>query len=511
MYIPMNKNLVIFYLLSSISIFSFGQSDLNVCDQLQLTDKIKCQFEVEYNKFSKDAFNYLKGNEKSSQMDFQNLIYQLTSRKSINSLGIPLMNKLFEMEKLTFYSKNISANSRELITWMRDPYLVVLLERAIKEDETETNYFFKEKILVEVSNYLNLLMSKKYPYYNYETKNKKAVKFIGIRTGNDLFTSLKGFPQKNLDRDYTGSLLLEIGTDYLNSLRKRPLKTYQTFFYGFDVFTPSFYDTFKFKNFNDFDTLDRPHASFQYFGWSKKGLSKHDRIRWSTTIKLGKIGGKIGNQFQTVLHQDVSYSLRPKGWDAQISNKGRLGFSLETKHEWQFRESKGRANRFTNINLSFFNESKVGTYMTNTTFGFQISNKSYSQTNHNFINQRTKQGVINRMDHIMYNISLNYTHVVHNTMLEGYGWFRTNENKNDKFTPTSIYTLDKSMINKNLLTINIRLAYTTRYATIFYNWFGFSPETKLGKLNSSDSRLEGVDLSKRLHHFAEIGMSFNVH
>lgn len=123
-------------------------------------------------------------------------------------------------------------------------------------------------------------------------------------------------------------MLIEIGTDFFAFLRKRATKSYQTLLYGFDVYTPYFKDSTIFSADTSFNTKDRPHASFQYVGWSKKGLSRNGKYKWASTIKFGKIGGKAGAKFQNALHQDISYSPRPKGWDAQIANGGRIGLLI---------------------------------------------------------------------------------------------------------------------------------------------------------------------------------------
>jgi hypothetical protein len=471
-------------------------------------------FQTEYERLCNDVYLFRNSGTKNQVKDYINKDHHY-----VNTAGKKLMTFLYKEEERTNYETTINSDTRKLISSVTEPYILVLLERAIKEDLVKDNidmpdntYFFKYKVLKEVTDQMNLIMKSKYPYYTYETQKKQGVKFFSVRTGNDLFAPFA----PNLDRDYTGSLLVELGTDYLNPLRRRPIKTYQTFFYGFDVFTPQFNDTTKFKNFNSYDTLDRPHASFQYFGWSKKALSKYGKMRWSTTFKFGKIGGKIGGQFQTALHQDISYSLRPKGWEAQISNGGRLGISIETKHEFQFKwiNSSGNANSISNLNFIPFIELKYGSYMTNSSLGFGFSNKKFNQNNHNFINHRTRQGILHRLDHFMYNISFKRTWVIHNTMLEGFGWYRTTDQdtlKADFKTPKSIYVLKETQVRNIFYTLNIGLSYTTRYATIFYNYFVFSPETKLGDLKSTNPKYLKLDLSKRWHHFAEVGLSFNIH
>lgn len=490
---------------------------MSVClsAQNQYLDLFAYEYEILYEE------TYKSNTVSDGQKTIENVksIIDDVALKDINTVANNLMIVLFDCEMQTPFNEKISPDSRELINYMREPYLVVLLERAIKNDTSTLfhlnsagTHMFKDKIIKEVSKQLNLLMIYTYPYYTYETKKKMPIKFISVRTGNDLFCPFR----QNFDRDYTGSLLIEVGTDYLNPLRRRPVKSYQTFLYGFDVFTPSFNDVTKFQKADDIDSLDRPHASFQYFGWSKKALSKYDKLRWSSTIKFGKIGGRAGEVFQNVLHQDISYSLRPKGWDAQISKGGRLGISIEEKFEYQFTPIDDKVNlnniKIFNIVPSF--EAKLGTYMTNASLGVSISNKKFAQANHNFISHRIRQGAYHPLDYLMYSASFKSTWVVHNTMLEGYGINNTTDQdtlKADKFTPKSVYVLQSNQVQRLVHTVNVCVSYTTRFATFFYNWFMFSPETKLGRLDAKNEWSHHINMSTRWHHFAEVGLTFNIH
>ncbi len=485
--------------------------------QIEMSDKILLKdFRDESDKLYLQTFH--DQNLSSDQKVLENMRFYFSDMnyKEVNTIANPLKEIIYTSERRNQFSADISDLTRQLICEVKEPYVLNLIERAMKNDTTtidvatETRMdLFKEKIYNAIEKQKQLLLSARYPYYKYETKSKKLINFFRIATGNDLFV----FTTKNLDRDYTGSLMIEMGTDYFKFLRRRPVKSYQTVLYGFDVFTPSFYDTLKFKDFNSFDTLDRPHASFNYFGWKQCSQSLNDKFRWTFAIKFGQIGGRIGEQFQTALHQDISYSLRPKGWDAQISKGGRIGVSVEAKQEYQFYLDellKTRSFKLLPMYLSPFLESKIGTYMTNASFGLQFSNKKFTTVNPHFISHRVRQGVQHWSQHFMYNLAFKTTYVVHNTMLEGYGIFNTTESKNDPFTPKSIYFLNYDQVQRWLYTGNVTLAYTTTFATLFYNWSIFSPETKLSQLNSKDSRILNIDIGKRWHHFAEIGLSFNV-
>lgn len=474
-------------------------------------------------------------------IEYQNIFTNVRQKKvstdkgdavNVNNIGNNLMSLLIQMEEPTEYEKDISVATRQLISTKSDPYVLILVQRAIKENKNlNTRLHLKEKLLKEIGLQVNLLMEDQYPYYNYSTKQKQLVKFVSIRSGNDMFT-MAGlidlvffgknkywkdggtFFQRNDDRDYTGSLLIELGTDYLNTLRRRPLKTYQTLLYGFDVYTPYFKDAIKFPADTSFNKLDRPHASFQYFGWGKKGISRGDKYRWSTVIKFGKIGGNAGPKFQNALHQDISYSPRPRGWGAQIANGGRIGFSIEFSQEFFPKKffTGTNLNDWKNMYASIITEEKIGTYMSTASMGFRLSNKNFRQCNQNFINHRIRQTVNTFADHLMYNILFLATFVKHNTMLEGYGLMSTREEDNDVLTPSSRYYLNKDQVRRINYLFNTTVSYTTRFGTVFYNWKSISPETKLGLIgiNSPCSGQE-MNIAKRWHHFAEIGFTFNHH
>ena len=450
---------------------------------------------------------------------------------SINNAELPLMDLLIRLEAPTMYNEKVNPVTRRVIASRKDIYTLILLERTIVEN-LDSNLFLKEKLLSEISAQVNLLTKASYPYYTYETRKKQAVKFISIRSGNDLFTMAGLFStlvlpknqelkdggiifQRNDDRDYTGSLLIEVGTDYLNTLRRRPIKSYQTVLYGFDVYTPYFK---KFTSDTSTNRLDRPHASFHYFGWSKKGLAKSDRYRWATTVKFGKIGGSAGAKFQNVLHQDISYSPRPQGWGAQIANHGRVGISFEAQQEIQFKklhwhlEDNPNPDHFGHLYLTPYFEERLGTYMTTAAGGLYLTNKSFRQNNHNFINHRPRQTVFGRFHHLMYRVGFVTTYVKHNTMLEGYGIINTREKDADPLTPYSMYYMARERIRPFYHTFNIALSYTSRYATFFYNWKSISPETKNTNIGvPSPASGEEMNIANRWHHFAEIGLTFNLH
>ena len=443
-----------------------------------------------------------------------------------------LASLLIASEENTEFDKNISARTRELISSTSDSYCVLLIRRAMMDNE-DISEWLRRKLLKALGEQTDILDDTEASMYRLPSDHKKLVKFTSVRTGNDLFTLAglydeafnpktkfmkdnKWLFQRNDDRDYTGSLLVEIGTDYLNIHGSNPSKSYQTFLYGFDVYTPYFRDKKIFPADTSFNKLDRPHASFQYFGWSRKTLSFNTKVRSTFTIKAGRVGGQAGAKFQNTLHRDISYSPQPRGWAAQVGNGGRIGVSFEYTAERQDRIKD--KNLYTNLIF----DGKLGTYMTVAGVGVGITNKSFAQCNPNFIslNRRKKTDRFWQVvrQHLMYRASISYYRVVHNTMLEGYGVFKTTENTDSvvNFAPKSRYILDASRIHRNTYQLNYTVSYSTKYVTFFYNWKCYSPETTNGDIGIPSpysvmiGKPKDMDISKRWHHFAEIGVSFNI-
>ena len=482
--------------------------------------KIDVEFEREVKRLENSYLLYRKAKKKDqTRVRSFKLIKDDLLYSDFNLEGHSLAELLFELEERNRnYSSNIVSDSAQrLINSIDNPYYLALLERSLSDmDVDPQHYVLLERLVEQTGQRMKLIDKKAQNFYTYQTQTKKLVKFIHLRIGNDLFQF--NTISKNYDRDLTGSLNFEIATDYLNLGRKRPLKSYQILGYGFDVYTPQFNDSVKFKKFNDYDSLDRPHGSFQYAQWAKKGLSRTNRMRWSTAFKLGIIGGKIGYVFQTVLHQDISSSLRPKGWDAQIAKGGRLGTSIETRHEYLLAINRLN-NKSVNPN-SFFKfylvpnlDLKFGSFMTNASLGLTLTNKDFTHSNHHFINQRKNFGRFNIWDNLMYRINFTGTYVKHNTMLEGFGYWNTSETnpkKVDEFTPKSAYILQSNQVRRFIYYVNSAISYSARNFTIFYNHFIYSPETTLGNLNAKDPRRMNIDVGHRLHVVAEIGMNFAI-
>jgi len=466
-------------------------------------------------------FNYRK---KNNLVIKRNTSVNNNTRSALDTL----VKDLVLGEKPNEFSETLLPVTLEKIVTKEDPFALVMLRRELVEDKSaDKSDHMKRKLIKVVDRRISETCYDNFPMYSYKNQCQRPVRFVSIRTGNDLFTpaglyatftnkELKQsnwYFQKNDDRDYTGSLLIEVGTDFLRAPRGRNFNSYQTVFYGFDVFTPYFKDYAIFTKNDTFNINDRPHASFQYFGWSKNGLSRRSLYRWSFFIKFGKIGGYNGSDFQAALHQDISFSPRPRGWGAQIANNGRLGISIEGAHEWDKQLiNHPRDQHFWNLHLQLPISWKAGSYMTNASIGLVLTNKSFKQNNTNYINHRTRQTVNRRSDNLMYAFSFNATGVQHNTMLQGYGIVSTNESKDDTLTPKSRHKLNRSQVRPIIFNTSFLVSYTARYFTVFYKWTSFSPETYQDDIKAKryPTDTETMKIGKRWHHFAVIGISFNV-
>ena len=426
-----------------------------------------------------------------------------------NLSGIPLKDILVKIEQEdTTRAEGISLQSVQLINQISQPYTLILLENAIIDDSSGVDIQIKNDLIEYINLRSTELCKLMYPYYAYPTKNKRIAKFAKLTTANDLFMwPFSGIKKlKNYDMDYTGALNVKIATDFLSAYRRRPTLSYQTVEFGFDVWTPYFKDTTIFDSFDSFNPDDRPHASFIYVGWNKNGLSKYHNYRWTTKVRVGTIGGQIGEIFQTGLHQDISNSPEPKGWDAQISNGRRIGLDLGYKGEYNIVVFKKRDKKsFLKLNLQPGLELNMGTYMTYISPTLKIGNRNFLLQNADDIYYRYSLSSANIWQNLSWKIEYQPRFVVHNTMLEGYGIIGVMEENNYPSTPSSIHTVQD--INSWVHILGLNLSYSSRYYSFFLLYNIKSPEANLGVINAGDDLL---DLSKRWHKYATIGVSYNL-
>ncbi len=432
--------------------------------------------------------------------------------KYVSTAGLKLLYYLLESEKNTWHSKDISDSTRKLLSLISNPYTLVLLDRAIvnytfndSTNFTQTDWSnMKEKLRDEIGLDQVRLNKNTHPFYTYETKKKQFLKFLYLDTGNDLFAA----PFQNFDRDYTGSLHIELGTDYLNLRRKMPIKSYQTIMFGLEVFTGNI------RNSNPMvDSTDRPFGSFQYWGWSKYILARNNHRRYNYSIKLGTIGGNAGRFMQNQLHTDLSYSKVSLGWDNQIVNGGRIAFLVDYKYEWEINLPLEK------LYFQPFLNPRIGSYMTKFGGGLRLTNRNFAENSQHHVNLRNMHEVRYKGSHLKWFLDYNIDYVQHNSMLEGFGFFKSKEktqkendiifmNIKNSDVAFSKYILDSKQVKRISQQAIIGLSYTTSYMTLLYKFNLISPETNLDTQVFQSGK--NFNLADRWQKYAELGVSFNL-
>ena len=448
----------------------------------------------------------LKDTLNATRFIFSKIIYNLTSKdtsatsKTSNAEGYlsyidTLNNNLIELITDSADSTKCNCCSQKLLTSISsisDAQVLSNLICDIEQNHFSSNLEYKKCILKLLKNKLYEFAREHYALYTFSTSHKRLIKSVNINSANDLFKG--SLFQSNLDRDYTGGLNIGLTTDYLNLFAGTPvLKSIQSLFFGADVYTPYFQKNKIFVADTSVDSTDRPFASFQYLGYNKQTVFKN-WIKWTFDFRLGKIGGNKARALQTGLHQDISYSPRPFGWGAQIANNGRTGISLNIVEEALAIGIDKKGNR---LYASSFIDGMFGTYMTYFGAGINLSNKNFEESNA-FYNSRHFKGRKTFWKNFLLNYRMTIRKIVHNTMLEGYGWRDTKERDDDVLTPKSRYVLPKDSVQKTVTTLDFLLGYAFRGGSAFYKFSVITPETYLKE----------HDLYRRRHMWATVGVSF---
>lgn len=434
---------------------------------------------------------------------------------SMYSAAQRLCDSLIAIEQAHPMTETVQPLTFQLILAISKSHTLMLMSERIALQTDTSNVHYMMRIFNAINQRLYALNYYESGHYVYKNPKKTPVKFIHIQSGNDLFrlpgvfgglANAGALFQRNDDMDYTGSLRIEIGTDYLNTHRNRGLKSYQVLFYGFDVYTPYFKDLSIFSKNDTFNINDRPHGSFQYFGWGKRGLSYGNKYRWAIDVKLGMIGSDIGYRFQKTLHQDISDSPLPRGWGAQVANGGRLGWSLEFQPEWQLNRGIRRRRLYFQTGLDL----KLGSQITHSGLMLRLSNKNFaSVTQHNIAAYKK-----NFFNNLYYAAQITGYYVQHNSMLQGYGIFKPLETSTDTLFRISRYRLADNQVRNFTAYGQFTLAYTFNGATLYYQYRIYSPETNLGVTGSyrpsSNDPADVIDLTNRWHRFGVIGLSLNI-
>lgn len=408
----------------------------------------------------------------------------------------------------------------------------------------------------------NFISRKEFSEYRFTETSRQILKGINVYHDNDVF-----IPGVNKDMNYTGGLRVELTTDLikirllantflsgkafrfvskipvLNFFSKeiRRLKidniSYQSVFYGIEAYTPYLrfdsigtalrmngnpYDSLTKLNRNNSYLNDRPFAGIAYIGRAKYRINEMGTARTKGEFSIGILGGKIGESFQSALHRDLTIdSPTPIGWDKQIANGGRLTLNLSQAMEFMLlskqndvfknteniKDYKGRSNLKDWINVYSSIEGRIGQQITYAGAGVGFSNLTFKE-------RSGTQMVKNRPGRIynfIFSFEAKYRYIVHNSMLEGFGWFNTREFDNDGNSDESIskWTLGKNIINRNMIFTDIFVGFRSIKTMVFFNATINTREfygKQIGNnLSGNNSQLFNT---QRVYAFGKLGFNF---
>jgi hypothetical protein len=422
-----------------------------------------------------------------------------TGLLDINIAPDELRNRLSKITQLSSLRILNNIMSRKVIEFKTNnlPYI----------ERIEENYtLLKQRYIYQINT--------QFIHYSCSEAASKLVKGFFIEHDNDFLAP------GNLDRDYTGGGLAEIFTDYFkmrlwrnfveNSLAKNLLKrnnyySYQSILFGAQAFTPYIRDTSKLPTDTSVIRTDRPFASFQFFGRGKYLIHRRGHHRIKQTIKLGKIGGNDAPMIQRILHRDLTSSIYPNGWGAQIgAPNGRYCFQFEVEHQlmllskfhdiWvrqenyeALAENKNTLGKQTALNIYALANLKFGGQLTSGDVGFGWTNKNFiKQDFHHFL-KSDRETKLKWYDQILFDVNLRYRYVQHNSMLEGFGYLSTVDYTNakdiSKYTPI-YYRLQKDQIYRNVFMAETSISITRNKSTIFYKMNFISKEANIKDMRS---------------------------
>lgn len=427
-------------------------------------------------------------------------------------LARKISDSLYHYEANNYSPTALTPFSNQVIQSFRQLRSLALLLEFVRDYNYANDahqQLIRKKLIHAISVQMQLIADNTQAWYNYGSIEKRWLKGVQVTTANDLFTF--SMLQKNNDMDYTGMLKISLITDMFKLDAGRPTQSYQEIQYGGEVFTPFFKDTSLFIKEDTFNVNDRPHACFQYVGLANHGIAHNFKSRWTTDLKVGVIGGRFGYNFQYWLHRDISLSPYPTGWDAQIGNPGRLALQGNVKYERLFFGSQARFNGagFT-LFPSYSGELAIGHYMSYTEVGLNLATRNFRHKNPNQVLPKTQYNqTAERMKKVRGygDLNVNLRYVIHNTMLEGFGVFKTNEKSLSSFAEPSKYYLSRDRINPFVLFLNLTGGVQFRNINLFYRYSIKSPEFRSQGLILTDNGA-AIDPELRWHHYATFGASF---
>lgn len=347
-----------------------------------------------------------------------------------------------------------------------------------------------------VEGHLEHLLNYEYCQYSYINTSRKIIKGVYLNVDNDVF-----YLPQNQDRNYSGGLRFEITTDYLKMrvfpfINNDKILAYQGIFYGMKAYTPNMEDTSIFNTNTSFDINDRPFASFSYIGRSKYRMHYKGFMRMRSDFKIGVIGGKVGNELQSIIHRDQTVSTRkPYGWDSQIANGGRFAWNIDHYYDLMLLSQNSLFGKMPNfpswINIPLNAQVHFGNELTAFDAGIGFSNLGFKERSGN---EDIKLGAKQKV-RLLLSANVRYRRVIHNSMLEGIGLIETFEDDDDPLAPTDMYRLEANEVERDLFFAELFVGIRIMKATAFYKYTYYTKEYH--KPNALDS-----------YYWASVGLNF---
>src|SRR3989338_2368177 len=260
-----------------------------------------------------------------------------------------------------------------------------------------------------------------------------------------------------------------------------------------------------------------PLLCIQFFGRTKYRMHRRGHIRHTGQFQMVIIGGQLGPYFQELLHKDVAVSsVKPVGWNNQISNGGRLGFHVYHKFDFMLFSEYASIfgtktpffrylNPFLGVALQASHEkSFVGAQLS-------FSSQDFFNASGNYQDFQLKKLQKIRLDYLL---NFRYQYVLHNSLLEDFGMFKRAEDDPFDDEYLSVYFLQKNQIRRNVFTVSLQLNCRYRNMTFFYQVFLNTKEFSERELPTDINPEYAATLTERFKYqwygYGSIGLVFNV-
>lgn len=157
-------------------------------------------------------------------------------------------------------------------------------------------------------------------------KNYKQTEYISLLTQNDLYQYVL-----QADKYFTNGLHIEYASHLFNNkVGRAVLVGNKNFFneyslsFGQDMHTPADISN------SEVDSTDRPYAGLLYFTHTRVSSDPNKGRKLTSRTFFGVIGPlAMAEPFQKFVHENISNSQNPEGWDHQIANGLILDYEVE--------------------------------------------------------------------------------------------------------------------------------------------------------------------------------------